>query len=397
VINTHNFTQLASVLPSLVKFYNSAQTPEHSRTEVAMSSPKIIPIINFSIILLLLSVATTLKAADTPSVALLALSKSDQALFIIDPITLAVVGQVPAGPDPHEVIASEDGKTAYISNYGGGSFNTITVVDLATQKTLPIIDLGALRGPHGLDFVGGKLWFTAEGAKVIGSYDPATQKIDWVLGTGQDRTHMVYVFPALTPIVTTNVSSATVTLIEKSNAPSGPPPPPPGAPGSGPRSGGPAGPPRGPRMNWTETVIPVGKGSEGFDVSPDKKEIWVANAQDGSISIIDLAAKKVVQTLDANIRGANRLKFAPDGKVAFVSSLSAPDLVIFDVAARKEMKRVPLGHGAAGILMQPDGQRAFVACTPDDYIAVIDLKSLAVTGKITAAKGPDGLAWAVRK
>lgn len=365
-----------------------------------MSSPKINPIRNFYIILLLFSVATTLNAAETPSVSLLALSKSDQALFIINPTTLAVVGQVPAGPDPHEVIASEDGKTAYISNYGGGSFNTITAVDLATQKTLPIIDLGALRGPHGLHFVGGKLWFTAEGAKVIGSYDPATQKIDWVLGTGQDRTHMVYVFPALTPIITTNVSSATVTLIEKSNASSGPPPPPPGAPGSaqtGPRPGGPAGPPRGPRMNWTETVIPVGKGSEGFDVSPDKTEIWVANAQDGSISIIDLTAKKVVQTLDANIRGANRLKFTPDGKLAFVSSLGGPDLVIFDVAARKEMKRVPLGHGAAGILMQPDGQRAFVACTPDDYIAIIDLKSLAVTGKITAAKGPDGLAWAVRK
>ena len=358
-----------------------------------MSSPKIIPIINFPLILLVFAVATTLNAADTPSVSLLALSKSDQALFIIDPATLVVVGQLAAGPDPHEVIASEDGKTAYISNYGGGSFNTITVVDLATQKTLPIIDLGALRGPHGLDFVGGKLWFTAEGAKVIGSYDPATQKIDWVLGTGQARTHMIYVFPALTPIITTNVSSATVTLIEKSNAPSGPPPPPPNASGSaplGPRPGG-------PRMNWTETAIPVGKGSEGFDVSPDKKEIWVANAQDGSISIIDLAAKKVVQTLDANIRGANRLKFTPDGKLAFVSSLGGPDLVIFDVAARKEMKRVPLGHGAAGILMQPDGQRAFVACTPDDYIAVIDLKSLAVTGKITAAKGPDGLAWAVRK
>jgi DNA-binding beta-propeller fold protein YncE len=383
-----------------VKFNNSAQTSERSRAEVTMSSPKIIPIINFPIILLFFSVAATLNAADTPSVTLLALSKSDQALFIIDPVTLAIVGQVSAGPDPHEVIASEDGKRAYISNYGGGSFNTITVVDLATQKTLPIIDLGALRGPHGLDFVGGKLWFTAEGAKVIGSYDPASQKIDWVLGTGQDRTHMVYVFPALTPIITTNVTSATVTLIEKSNASAGPPPPPPGASGSaqpGPRPGGPADPPRGPRMNWTETVIPVGKGSEGFDVSPDKKEIWVANAQDGSISIIDLAAKKVVQTLDANVRGANRLKFTPDGKLALVSSLGGPDLVIFDVSARKEMKRVPLGHGAAGILMQPDGQRAFVACTPDDYIAVIDLKSLALTGKVTAAKGPDGLAWAVRK
>lgn len=332
--------------------------------------------------------------AQTPA-SLLALSKGDQALFIIDPATLTVVGQVPAGPDPHEVIASEDGKTAYISNYGGGSFNTITVVDLATRKTLPIIDLGALRGPHGLTFVAGKLWFTAEGAKVIGSYDPATQKIDWVLGTGQDRTHMIYVFPALAPIITTNVSSATVTLVEKSSAPVGPPP---GGLGSGPGrppAGGP--PPRGPRMNWTETVIPVGQGSEGFDVSPNGKEIWVANAQDGSISILDIAAKKVIQTLDANVRGANRLKFTPDGKLAFVSSLGGSDLVIFDVSTRKEMKRVPLGRGAAGILMQPDGKRAFVACTPDDYIAVIDLKSLAVTQKISAIKGPDGLAWAARK
>ena len=37
---------------------------------------------------------------------------------------------------------------------------------------------------------------------------------------------MVYVFPGLTPIITSNVSSATVTLIEKSTVSAGPPPPP---------------------------------------------------------------------------------------------------------------------------------------------------------------------------
>ena len=54
------------------------------------------------------------------------------------------------------------------------------------QKQARVIDLGALRGPHGLDFKQGKVWFTAEAAKVIGSYDPATDKIDWVMGTGQN-------------------------------------------------------------------------------------------------------------------------------------------------------------------------------------------------------------------
>ena len=328
-----------------------------------------------------------LKAAETPPASLLALSKGEQTLSIVDPANLTVVARVPAGPDPHEVIASTDGKFAFISNYGGGSYNTITVVDLLAQKVLPIIDLGALRGPHGLDFAGGKLWFTAEGAKAVGSYDPATKQIDWILGTGQDRTHMIYVFPSLYPIITSNVSSATVTLIEKTDSSSGPPPP--GAPQGAARPA--------PRTNWTETVIPVGKGSEGFDVSPSGKEIWVANAQDGTISVIDLAAKKVIQTLDVNIRGANRLKFTPDGKLVFVSALGGSDLVVLDASTRKEVKRVPIGHGAAGILMQPDGQRAFLACTPDDYIVVIDLKSLTVTGKITAGKQPDGLAWAVRK
>ena len=67
----------------------------------------------------------------------------------------------------------------------------------------------------------------------------------------------------------------------------------------------------GPQPSWRETQIPVGHGSEGFDVSPDGKEIWVANAQDGTISIIEVASKKVVQTLDANVHGANRLKFTP--------------------------------------------------------------------------------------
>src|SRR5208337_811698 len=215
--------------------------------------------------------AALLTAAETPQTALLVLAKTDQALFIVDPATLTVVGQVASGPDPHEVIASADGKLAYISNYGGGSFNTITVVNLVNQKALPTIDLGALRGPHGLTFVGGKLWFTAEGAKVIGSYDPATKTIDWVLGTGQDRTHMIYGFPDLNRMITSNVSSATMTVIEEGTGPGrgfgpgpgGPPPPPPG-PGMPNGPGGPMGPPR---TNWTETVIPVGNGSEGFDVS----------------------------------------------------------------------------------------------------------------------------------
>ena len=158
--------------------------------------------------------------------------------------------------------------------------------------------------------------------------------------------------------------------------------------------GGPRGAPGG---TWDETVISVGKGSEGFDVSPDGAEIWTANAQDGTVTIIDRASKKVTQTIAANVRSANRLKFTPDGKLVLITSLGGPDLVIYDATTRKEVKRVKIGRGAAGIEMQPDGSRAFVACSPDNYIAVVDLKSLEVVGHIDVGPEPDGLAWSTRR
>jgi YVTN family beta-propeller protein len=348
---------------------------------------------------LVLSLSGVGFAQATPATALLALSKQDHTLAIVDPASLHILANIPVGDDPHEVTASADGLTAYVSNYGFGAFHTLTMIDLAAQKPKGIIDLGALRGPHGLFFTQGKVWFTAEAAKAIGSYDPAAGKIDWIMGIGQNRTHMLYVFPDAKKILTTNVNSATVSILEKTERAAGMPPgPPPGMPqgqAGGPPPGMPPGPPpTPPGGDWNETVIPVGHGSEGFDVSPDGKEAWVANAQDGTVSVIDISAKKVIATLDANARGANRLKFTPDGKLVLMTPGSA--LVIFDAATRKEVKRLASVHGSGGIQMQPDGARAYVACGRDNSVAVIDLKTLEQVGKIEIAS-PDGLAWAVRQ
>jgi YVTN family beta-propeller protein len=334
-------------------------------------------------------------AQSTPSRSLLALSKRNHTLAIVDPKSLQVIARAPVGPDPHEVIASSDGKTAYVSIYGGGRYHALSVIDLVAQKALADVDTGALNEPHGLAFVGGKVWFTAEGAKAIATYDPASTKIDWIMGTGQNRTHMIYVTPDLKQIFTTNVSSGTVSILEKVTLPPMGPPP-----GMHPPQGSqpPQAPPGGnrPRMDWNETVIPVGKGDEGFDVSPDGHELWTANAQDGTLSVIDLATRTVTATLDAKVFGANRLKFTPDGNLVLISRLGDGDLMIYDARSRKEFKRVPIGHGAAGILVDRDRNRAFISCGPDNYVAVLDLKTLAVTSHIDVGGEPDGLAWAIR-
>lgn len=352
-----------------------------------------------SCLICLVVTTVDLSAEPTPQQSLLVLSKHDHTLSIVDPATLKVIAKAPVGEDPHEVIASTDGTTAYVSIYGGGTYHKINVIDLVGQKALTDIDTGALGGPHGLTYVGGKLWFTAEGAKAIARYNPTTSNIEWIMGTGQNRTHMIYVTPNEKRIFTTNVASGTVSFIEfetltpfipphrntrtrnGATAPRRPQPPPP--------------PPQA-RSGWVETQIPVGPGDEGFDVSPDGHELWTANAGDGTISVIDTATRKVLATVDAKVQGANRLKFAPDGEHVLITTLGGGDLVIYNASTRSEYKRVAIGHGAAGILMEPGGNRAFVACTPDNYVVVIDLKKFEKTGQIDAGGEPDGLAWASR-
>ncbi len=324
---------------------------------------------------------TECNAQPTSHRSLLALSKTDHTLAIVDAVTLDVIARIPVGNDPHEVIASSDGKTAYVSIYGGGSLHELNVIDLVAQKPLTNIDTRPLFGPHGLTFADGKVWFTAEGSKSVCRYDPATGKLDWSMGTGQDRTHMIYVTADGKKIYTTNVSSGTVSILVDTLIPPG-------------RFAPPAAKPR---EDWIQTVIPVARGSEGFDVSPDSSELWTASSEDGAIYIIDLKTKKSAPKIDAKVLGANRLKFTPDGKLVFISSLQSGDLTIYDATSRTEVKRLKTGHGAAGILMDPDGSRAFVACTPDNYVAVIDLKTLEVTHHIDVGGGPDGLAWAVRQ
>jgi DNA-binding beta-propeller fold protein YncE len=334
------------------------------------------------------SLRPTASAADL----LLAINKGDNTLAIVDAATLKVLGTAPTGPDPHEVVASADGKLAYITNYnaGNGFANSLSVVDLVAMKALPPIDLGALGRPHGIALADGKVYFTAEGAKVVGRYDPDTRRVDLVIGTGQDRTHMVIVSSDQKTLFTTNVSSATVSILEQFTVTrrGGPPPgtPPPGAAGRG-AVGRAAAPPA--ATDWRVTVVPVGMGAEGFDLSPDGRELWVANAQGGSVSIVNVA-KKAAETVSVRFRSANRLKFTPDGKYALISDLGGTEVIVMDAATRQEIKRIDVGGGAAGIQMSPDGSRAFAAVGSLNGVAIIDLKTLAMTGRIATGPGPDG-------
>jgi YVTN family beta-propeller protein len=357
----------------------------------------ILPKLLFTLCVCGLSAVVAAQTTPTPSPALLVLAKKDTDLAIVDPATMAVVAKIPVGVNPHEVIASADGRTAWVSNYDNGSAHIITLVDLIAQRVVETIDLGPLWGPHGLAFADAHMYFTAERAKIIGRIDPATESVDWILGTGQTGTHMLWVSRDAKKIVTVNVGSGTLNLIAQRAAIPADMPPAKLSKQGGVTTHGPDGP-RTP--DWEIRIVKAGGYPEGFDVlagaNGDPGTIWVANAIEGSISIVDFASGAVTHTIPAGLTTANRLRFTPDGKLALVSREKSGDLAVLDVASRKVIRQIPVGSGAAGILIAPDGARAYVSCSPDNWVAVVDLRSMTVAGKIQPGNEPDGLAWAVR-
>jgi YVTN family beta-propeller protein len=322
-------------------------------------------------VLFLAVAATPGWAASQRTRELLVVEKGNaEQLAIIDPVRLKVLARIPAGADPHEVIASSDGTRAYVSNYGGSGsdLHTITVINLLTRKALLPIDVAPLHSAHGLDFAGGELYFTAETNRVVARYNPTTRRVDWIMGTGQDRSHMIMV--GNDEVFVSNPASGTVSIIQQTRL----------------------------------TTVPAGKGSEGFDVSPDGRQLWTANAGVDSVTVIDVATRKATETFPIPVQNANRLKFTPDGRYVLVSGLGEPgersvggpnNLLILDARTHAIVKRLDLGAGAAGILMDPARHQAFVAVSGGNALAVVDLNGFRVTGVIKGLESPDGMAWAL--
>lgn len=317
-----------------------------------------------------LSVAALLAAVagaeSTPSPALVVLNKADNAMAIVNPANGKVVATIPVGRNPHEAAVSDDGKLAFSSNMQG---NSISVIDLTTQKEVHRLDLPNLRTPHGLYFAGGKLYFTAEGDRSIARYDPVTNQINWRRDSDQKGTHMLVLTKDLSKIFTSNMYSDSVDMFER-------------APGE---------------QEYQLKVIPVGKNPEAIALSPDGKQVWSATWGDSHVAIIDAATGAVTERLPLPTQRINRLRFTPDGKHVLLSDSSTGDLIILDAASHKEVKRLKVGENCEGILVTPDGARAYVASERNNFVGVIDLKKLELTARIQPGNGPDGLAWAVRQ
>jgi YVTN family beta-propeller protein len=303
--------------------------------------------------------------AQAPKPVLAVLNKAEAALVFLDPVTMKITGRVPVGDGPHEVVFSEDGKTVFATNYGAQTpGTTLSVIDVASQKETRRVDLSPLMRPHGIQVIGGKVYISAEVNRAIARYDPAANRVDWIMGTGQNGSHMVVGSRDQRRFYTANIGSDSVTAFAFQNVP-------------------PAG--------SAIVQIPVGKQPEAIDLSPDAKEVWVGLNVDNGVDVIDTATNKVVKRVNLGGR-PYRVRFTPNGKLVVNPTWPANELIIVDAATKAITKRIQMEGTPFGIDFSRDGNYAFVTAIKPDKVYKVNLSTGKVEGSAEPGSQPDGVA-----
>ena len=306
---------------------------------------------------------------------LLVTDRASGSIAFIDLATREEVGRVPVGEIiPHEVDVSPDGRMALTSEYGPNDEpgRHVILMDVATASAVARIDLGPGSRPHTALFLpdGRHAVATMQDTDQLALVDLEAQTVVRTYATGGREGHMVRLSPdGSRAYVSSRLGDGTLSVIflNEDRAP---------------------------------VVIETGPGAEGIDVSADGSEVWVANRQVETISVIDAESLEIVETLDSR-RFTGRIEMGPDGFAISPNGGGGGGPVpqylrLWDVESRSLLNEVPLTEApranAFGVLIH-DGM-AFVGDRGSGELLMFDLADLNDREVLMSEFGdPDGMAW----
>ncbi len=337
--------------------------------------------LRFALVLIALSlsaafllVRTRAVEADTLSNFLLVANKGDHTLGLIDPQAGRQVATVDeAGVTGHEVIASPDGRTAYVPIYGdsgvglpGSDGSNLVVVDLASRKVTGSIDFGRGVRPH-CPMIGpkdGLLYVTTELDKSVTIIDPKTLKTVGSIPTTQPESHMLAITRDGRRGYTANVGPGTVSVLDM---------------------GG----------RKTIAVIPVAPKIQRIALSVDDRLVFTSDQTKPQLAVIDTATSKVKTWVQMPAQGYGTAP-TPDGRWLVVALRTGNQVAVVDLKSMKVAHTVDVPAVPQEVLIPPDGRIAYVSCDASRKIAAIRISDWKVEKVIDAGPGADGLAWAGR-
>lgn len=285
---------------------------------------------------------------------------------IIDTLTGQWLAALSVGRGPHEATISRDGRTAYVAESGSPEShgNSIAVIDVAKRRFKTRFVLSDCKMPHDLRVSrdGKKLWIACAPTQSVVEIDANSGRHRQTWKTNVDGGWMLEVSPDENTLLVAHLEGGGVTFID--------------------------------RQSGAVKFVPTAQGEMAFDITPNGKEVWAANSQKNSLTVIDVPARKVAAQFPLPGEHPIRLKFTPDGKLAVIPLSEQKKLLLYDVQARKLLETIDLPATPKVTAVSKDGKRAYIGSPDSDQVMVVDLESRRVVQSIKVGKQPDGVSVA---
>jgi YVTN family beta-propeller protein len=145
----------------------------------------------------------------------------------------------------------------------------------------------------------------------------------------------------------------------------------------------------------TITIIPISHETQRISITPDDKLVFTADQTKPQIAVIDTATDKVKAWVPIPAPGYGT---APtrDGRYLLVCVPKTKQVAVIDLKELKVIHTIDVPKAPQEVLVRPDDKMAYVSCDSSGQVAAIDIGTWTVAKLIDAGKGVDGLAWAAR-
>jgi len=291
-------------------------------------------------------------------------NKGEDTVSFINLATGKELARKDSGPMPHEIAISPDKTQVAVVAYGGSS---IDFYDAKSYARLDTLDISPNSAPHGLVWLDdNRLLVTTERSRTLTVVSaPDRNGVRTVTGiNSQTEGHMVAVAPDYGNAYTADLSSGNIAMIDL-------------------------------RTGKLVKSVPAGPGAEGIAVTNDGTEVWATARETNKAYVYDATTMQKLAEVDIG-QFPLRIIASPDGKFMVSSNLEDGTLSVIDVATRKIVRTITVAEGPDSrqvtILFSRDGKRIYAALTGPDKIAEIDFESGTVLRLIDAGRDGDGLA-----
>lgn len=307
-------------------------------------------------------------AAQVPGVqgTLVITNKSPSTATLVDAGSGTLLATLPTGNGPHEVVTSQDGRIAVVTDYGTGPApgSTLTVIDVPGLRVARTIPLGEHRRPHGIVFLPGDsvVAVTVEASQAVLLVHVGRGEVLRAVRTDKPGSHMVGVAADGRRAWTGDIGSNTITELDLV-------------------------------LGRAVRVIAVPTQPEAINVTPDGAEVWVGSNAERKVSAV-VTASGAVSTAAEGFGWPYRVLFTPDAATVLLPDYRGEALRFVERASRREIGRLAFpGGGPQGITLDASGRVAFLSMSAQAKVVAIDVAARRVVGSVPVGETPDGIAF----